>query len=188
MAYPSKTDRETILGAAVEQLGRVGLAGLSLRSLAASLGIAPNALYRYFVDKSDLEAALSDEAAKRLHQSLTAAATKGAATRSIRAIARAYLRFAREQRALYEMLMLPCEDGHEDPAHGALWAFVVEEVGRLTGEEKGPEAAVALWAYLHGMVSLEAMGVFAVAAKPASSLEFGLKAWIAAAGSGSAVV
>jgi len=48
MAYPAKTDRQAILSAALEQLTRNEMRALSLRGLAASLGIAPNALYRYF--------------------------------------------------------------------------------------------------------------------------------------------
>jgi AcrR family transcriptional regulator len=59
MPYPSKTNRQTILSAAVKDLAHGGIRGLSLRNLAASLGLAPNAIYRYFSDRSALEAALA---------------------------------------------------------------------------------------------------------------------------------
>jgi AcrR family transcriptional regulator len=44
MPYPSKTDRQTILSAAVKVLAHRDIRGLSLRNLAASLGLAPNAI------------------------------------------------------------------------------------------------------------------------------------------------
>src|ERR1035441_3272156 len=59
MPYPSKTDRQTILSAAVKDLAHGGIRDLSLRNLAASLDLAPNAIYRYFSDRSALEAALA---------------------------------------------------------------------------------------------------------------------------------
>ena len=58
MAYPAKTDRESILAAALEQVESEGLENLAIRSLAGRLGLAPNALYRYFENLSDLELAV----------------------------------------------------------------------------------------------------------------------------------
>jgi AcrR family transcriptional regulator len=66
MPYPSKTDRQTILTAAVKELVHGGIRDLSLRNIAASLDLAPNAIYRYFSDRRALEAALANEAARRL--------------------------------------------------------------------------------------------------------------------------
>src|ERR1700730_8333047 len=74
MPYPSKTDRQTLLSAAVKQLAHVGIRDLSLRNLAASLGLAPNAIYRYFSDRSALEAALAGEAARQMEWALSRAA------------------------------------------------------------------------------------------------------------------
>ena len=181
MPFPSKTGREAILTAAVERLERGEIQAVSLRSLAAELGIAPNALYRYFADRSQLEAAISAECARRLYAALRAAAGKAKPPRAIRNVAKAYLGFARQHRWLYETLVMPCPLTEESAhAHGELWLFVVELVGRLAGPKKAPEAAVALWAFLHGMASLEAAEVFS-SGKPLSSFDFGIKAWAAAA-------
>ena len=181
MPYPSKTDRETILAAAITQIEAGGLRAMSLRSLAASLGLAPNALYRYFADRASLEAAVSAEMADRLHALLRRAVGKKAPAAAMRATAAAYLKFARENRFLYEIFMLPCEGTPEDAAkHERLWLFVVEEVGRLAGPSRAPEAAVALWAFLHGVTALDAAGVFAHG-KPLRGLAFGLDAWLASA-------
>ena len=178
MPYPAKTDRQTILAAAVEQLKRDGLRGISLRSLAASLALAPNALYRYFANRAQLEAALTEESARRLHAVLRRAVGRKQPGEAIRSLARAYVKFARDERHLYEILMLPALASGEDVARCDLWVFVVNQVARLSGLPRAREAAVALWAFLHGMTALEAAKVFSEE-KPASSFEFGLNSWLA---------
>lgn len=181
MAYPSKTDRATILAAAVKQLEQYGLRGLSLRSLAASLELAPNALYRYFSDRSVLEAALAGEVSCLLHAAMQRAVRKGTPEQAIRSIARSYLTFARKHPNLYELLLLPCNaEGEEAAHHESLWNFVAGNVSSLTGPRHLHEASIALWAFLHGIAQLEAAKVFG-SETPAASLEFGLNAWIAAA-------
>lgn len=56
-------------------------------------------------------------------------------------------------------------------------AFAKSCVQRMTGETHAREAAVALWALLHGAATLEAGQVHGEN-KPASGSEFGLKAWL----------
>jgi AcrR family transcriptional regulator len=183
MPYPSKTDRETILAAAVKQVEQRGLRGLSLRSLAGTLELAPNALYRYFADRSVLESALADEASRLLHAAMQRAVHKATPEQTIRGIARAYLAFARKHPNLYELLLLPCDtDSKEAASHEHLWSFVVEHVATLTGVDQADDASVALWAFLHGIVQLEAANVFG-GEHPGTSFDFGLNAWLAAASS-----
>src|ERR1700730_14875867 len=74
MPYPSKTDRQTILSAAVKQLAHAGIRDLSLRNLAASLDLAPNEVYLFFSDRSALEAARAGEAARQMDMALRKAA------------------------------------------------------------------------------------------------------------------
>ena len=181
MAYPSKIDRAAILAAAAEQLDRVGVEQLSLRSLAAQLGVAPNALYRYFADRAHLQAALASHGAEVLLGLLRKAAGKKAPESAIRAMAAAYLRFARERRSLHAVAMMRCDWSHEDAkGHEQLWLFFVSQIARIAGEARAGEAGVALWAFLRGIAELEAAEIFSEE-KPASSLEFGIEAWLAAA-------
>jgi AcrR family transcriptional regulator len=181
MAFPSKTDRAQILAAAMEQLEREGMQKLSLRSLASSLGLVPNALYRYFADRSHLEAAVVSQVTIAVHGALVKAAGRKQPEPAIRAMARAYLSFAKDRRFLYEAWVKPCPDTSESlAAHDALWSFVAGQVARIAGEDQAPEAATALWAFLHGFVELQAAGVFHHG-KPQSSFEWGLNAWFDAA-------
>lgn len=184
MAYPAKTDREAILQVGMEMLAGEGLRGLSLRAVAARLGVAPNALYRYFADREALEAAMAAESAHRMHQALRRAAGNRDPEQALRAVARAYLRFAREKPEWYAMMMAPSECVGPPEPHPELWLFVLELVSRVSGEARKAEAAVALWAFLHGVAGLEAAGVFQQPVshkKPRSSVDFGLEAWLKAA-------
>ncbi len=186
MAYPAKTDRAAILAAAVQQIAQGGLAQLSLRSVAAQLGIAPNALYRYFADRAHLEAALSSEGASLLLEVLREAAGQQAPNAALRSMATAYLRFAREQAPMHDVVTMRCDRSPQDAqSHEQLWLFLVGYVAQITGELQAREAAVALWAFLRGMAALEAAQVFNEE-KPQSSFHFGLEAWFRAAEDASA--
>src|SRR3954462_7477112 len=55
-----------ILDAALRLVDDGGAEALSVRSVAAELGVAPNALYTYFGTKADLVAALGDDLLGRL--------------------------------------------------------------------------------------------------------------------------
>ena len=179
MPYPAKTNREAILLAAVRDLVHGGIRDLSLRNLAASLDLAPTAIYRYFSDRSALEAALADESARRMELALRKAAAGRDPATAIRRMATAYLRFARENRHLYEVMMSRHAPEHSAACRQGLWRFTVEQVRRMAGEERAAQASVALWALLHGMARLEAAQVFGEN-KPRSGFDFGLNAWLLA--------
>ena len=176
MPFPSKTDRNAILAVALDELANGGIRNLSLRNIAATLGLAPNALYRYFSDRAALEAALADECARRLEVVLRKATHGADAAKSIRRMADTYLRFAKENHNLYEVFMSFHTPDHAGSPRQSLWRFTVEQVQRITGETHAGEAAVALWALLHGAATLEAGKVHGKN-KPASGFEFGLNAW-----------
>ncbi|WP_419805105.1 TetR/AcrR family transcriptional regulator [Terriglobus sp.] len=183
MPAVAKTDREAILQAALVRLRRDGLPALSLRSLAADVGIATNALYHYFPSRSDLENALSDRAAYRMH----AALQRDLARRSreaklspadrVSTLAAGYLRFAQREPHLYAaMVHGPCSTGETTEGHTALWQLVYEAAAALHGEAEASHAAVSLWALLHGTISLLQAG--ALSMKPDECIRFGLQAWM----------
>jgi AcrR family transcriptional regulator len=179
MPYPSKTDRQTILSAAVKELAHGGIRDLSLRNIAASLDLAPNAIYRYFSDRSALEAALANEAARQLELALRKAADGCEPVTAIREMSSAYIKFARDNRHLYEVMMSLHAPEHDATSHRSLWTFTVEQVQRIAGSDRAAQASVAFWAFLHGAVALEAAQVLGKI-KPASGLEFGFEAWLMA--------
>lgn len=179
MPYPSKTDRQTILSAALRDLARGGIRDLSLRNIAASLNLAPNAIYRYFSDRPALEAALANEAARQLELALRRAADGCEPATAIRKMATAYIKFARGNPHLYEVMMSLHAPEHDATPRLGLWAFTVEQVQRIAGADRAARASVALWAFLHGIAGLEAAQVLDER-KPASGFDFGLDAWLIA--------
>jgi AcrR family transcriptional regulator len=177
--YPSKTDRKTILSAAIKELAYGGMRDLSLRNIAASLGLAPNAIYRYFADRRALEAALSSEAARQMEVALRTAADGCEPLAAVREVSSAYSRFAKNNPHLYEAMMSFHAPELDATSHESLWKFTVEQVQRIAGPDRAAQASVALWAFLHGAVALEAAQVLDEI-KPESGLEFGFEAWLMA--------
>src|SRR5260221_3637333 len=182
MPYVSKTDKQAILSAALQQVARDGIRCMSLRSVAASLGLTANALYRYFADRAALEAAICAEGDRQLESVLKRAAGTKEPRLALRKMAAAYVGFAREHPHLYELMMASCKN---TPAEAAnvdqnVWSFVVEQVSLISAKSCAHEAATSLWALLHGIVTLEAAQVFGEK-KPVRGLDFGLDAWFVAA-------
>jgi AcrR family transcriptional regulator len=179
MAYPSKTDRETILATAMALVSRDGIDQLAVRSVATALGLAPNALYRYFSSLADLKDELSDESRRRLLAVLKEASRDQQDLGSVRRMAHAYVQFARDHPHVFALTLLPSSFDDEDSSHRQSWRFVVDQVASIYGPEQAQEAAVALWAFLHGITVLESAGVFGDQ-KPSSGFQFGLEMWIQA--------
>ncbi len=184
----AKTDREKILRAALKRLRRGGIASVSLRLLAADLGITGNALYHYFPDRAHLEAALSSHSARMLQQALTKGLVQTEPEARLLGMAARYLAFARKEPHLYDVMCRanPAASVPEEAeAHTLLWQTVLAEVTALHGDTNAPRAATSLWALLHGSVALERAGVLGDA-KPRDSVDFGLQAWMGAAAKKSA--
>ncbi len=177
MPYPAKTNAGQILAAAVDLLERVGQAGLTLRALAAELHLTPNALYRYYPSREALLAAVAVYGARRLLECQQLVAGDGD---HLTALAREYLRFASERPALYELYMT-CDslNAEQRQVYAQLWELVVARLVPLAGP-RSPEAAMTLWAYLHGLVGLERSGVYDNGeGKPRHTSEFGLRVLLA---------
>lgn len=67
MPYPPRTDRAAIVAAAIKVLDERGLDGVSLRAIAAHLGIRQPALYHHFASKAELLDAVANEILARRH-------------------------------------------------------------------------------------------------------------------------
>lgn len=179
MSYPSKISREAILDCALAFIEAHGQAELSMRTLASQLGVTPNALYRYFASKADLESAMADEGSKLLLADLEAATLGQMPPEAIRAVARAYIRFARRFPELYAIKMRLCGgEQHKPASHDAIWQFVTNLAGGLPTPWHPKELAMSLWAFLHGMVELDRANLLEGQA-PETAIEVGLDVMLA---------
>jgi TetR/AcrR family transcriptional regulator, tetracycline repressor protein len=67
MPYPPRTDRRAIVSAAIEVMDEHGLDGVSLRAIAARLGVRQPGLYHHFASKAELLDAVAEEILDRWH-------------------------------------------------------------------------------------------------------------------------
>ncbi len=180
MAYPAKTSQAGILTAALEEVEQGGLEHVAIRSVAAKLGLAPNALYRYFGSLAELQAALAEEARRQVLCAMEQAAGRKEPADAIQAISETYLRFARERPRVYALYMHTSGSGVKTPQCARNTEFFLEHVARVYSTEAVLEASHALWAFLHGLAVLHEAGVLSVE-QSRSSLAFGLRTWLAGA-------
>lgn len=184
MAYPAKTDRASILNAALKQVEDEGVESLAIRSVASMLGLAPNALYRYFESLAALEASVAEEARQQMLEVMQKAAGRKGPAETIRAISKAYLRFAFERPQVFALYLKTSGPDSNIPQCTPLCArnteFFLQQVTRVYGETHALEASLALWASLQGLAVLREAGVLS-AAQSSASLKFSLRMWISGA-------
>ena len=177
MAHPKLLSADEIVRTAVRLVEDGGADGLSLRAVAAELGVKAPSLYRYFWDKEALEVAIAQEILGiMLVKFRTAAATSDPDTR-FRRVADTYLRFARERFPLYAFVIQDRIARYQSVAGKALWNVMLEAASGVSGQADDTAAAVATWSFLHGYATLEHSGAFG-ASGPKGGLERGVEAFL----------
>jgi AcrR family transcriptional regulator len=177
MPYPAKTDPDQILETAMKILKQDGREALSMRKLAETLDLKAPSLYRHYADKNALEQAIAAKAATQLRHSLESANRPlRSPAKILHQSARTYCTFANEHSDLYDLMMTNFTPA-DIPEAKALWNFVLEIIGQITKNPDDTSAAVALWAFLHGFVTLERNGLFGPSG-PKNALEVGINALI----------
>jgi AcrR family transcriptional regulator len=153
--------RGRLLGRALERVAADGVSGLSLRALAADCGTSTTAVYSLFGGKTGLLAALFDEALRLFREHL--AVTPGDDTLDdLVRLGLAYQRGALAHPHLFEVVF---DGGPPNRAAGAALAPLREFVDRAVKSDALPPdvdpttAALALWATVHGWVSLQLRGL-----------------------------
>src|SRR3990172_13403798 len=99
--------RSAIIDAAVEIVSTQGVEALSIRGVAERIEYAPATIYLYFESKDALLRTVVEEAGRRFDLALAAAVPDvplATAIERLRALRRAYLRFALEQTAAFRLL------------------------------------------------------------------------------------
>lgn len=160
--------RERLCAAAERLFAQRGPDAVTMRQLAAELGVSPMTPYRYFKDKDDILAAVRarafDAFAARLEQAFAAhdsAAARGSA------VGDAYVDFARSNPEAYR-LMFDFTQAHEQDypdlvratarARATMTAYVraLIDGGFITGDAQ--LIGTVMWAALHGAMVLDFAG------------------------------
>jgi AcrR family transcriptional regulator len=147
VAEPSR--REQVISAAIELLESEGPDGLSMRAVAAQVGVSAPALYKHFPDKDAIESAVIAQGFRDVAAAFEATAEDG--DDSLGAIAVAYRAWAKAHPHLYRLMTHKALRRDELPpgVEAAAAAPLVRAVG---GD---PDLARAAWAMAHGLTSLE---------------------------------
>lgn len=161
--------RERLCEAAERLFAERGPDAVTMRQLAAELGVSPMTPYRYFQDKDDILAAVRTNAFTRFAESLeTARATAGDARAKGRAVGEAYVVFALKHPHSYK-LMFDLNQPHAEKypelvaagqrARGTMTGYVEDALkeGFLKGDAQ--QIGLMFWASVHGAVVLELAGL-----------------------------
>lgn len=168
----SETDvadfRERLCDAAERLFAEKGPDAVTMRQLAADLGVSPMTPYRYFQDKDDILAAVRTNGFNRFADALenAYAFAEGARAKGT-AVGEAYITFAFEHPATYKLMFdldQPHEKNYPDliaAAHRASdtqtqYVKTLVADGVLSGDPA--EIGAMFWAAAHGAVGLELAG------------------------------
>lgn len=158
--------REELCAVATRRFAEAGYAGVTLRGLAAELGVSPMTPYRYFRNKEEIFQAVRTEAFRRFGVSIEDAARGlGCPLERIKATSRAYVRFARREPHAYRIMFQldpPAPDEEHDPLqHEELqrgWQVLHDAMadGVARGFLRGDPTLLAhlAWIPVHGLVTL----------------------------------
>jgi AcrR family transcriptional regulator len=154
-----------LIEAGLKLIEKKGVRALTLREIGTRVGVSRMAAYRHFSDKADLLAAIREAGFAQFADALDAARSKAGKTFAsrLKAMALAYVRFAADHPAHYEV-MFGWADEPERPAapspSGARAFGILEETirqGQQTGDIRaGDSVALArlVWAQVHGISML----------------------------------
>ena len=168
-------DPEIVTKAAAGIVDADGLAALTLARLAATLGIAPPSLYKHVGGLEDLTVRVTTLAIRCLADRLVAAAIGRSGSQALRAIAKAYRRFATDHRGLY--LLTQAAPASASAEQGVEVARALEVFGAVVASygvsrELSVHAIRLTRAGLHGFADIEARRGFQISASVDESFAF----------------
>jgi len=150
--------RSAILAAAVDALTESGPARLSLRDLARRAGVSHAAPAHHFGDKAGVLTAVAAEGYNLLADALTATQERAG---DFLEVGVAYVRFAIDHRAHFEVMFRPDLYHPDDPALAAARRragdALYSGVGSVSATKRGldiPLAGVSAWCLVHGFATL----------------------------------
>lgn len=143
----------------LKALASRGAAELSLRHLAREVGVTPPAAYRHFRSKDALLAAISEEGFARLNTAFADARIADSPQERLIETGIAYVRFAKEQPALFRLMFGAEEQEEAGPEAEAAFATLkdlsaaVSDLGTDNDEALRVET-VRRWSVVHGFAML----------------------------------
>lgn len=157
-----RLDQEAVLQAAEALVDRDGYDALTMTSLAAELDARVSSLYNHVANLEDLRALIQVRAMRMLGEHVRGAAMGHAGADGLHALSHELRAFARTHPQRYAALTRPPIDrqGFYTAALDAIEALAVMVRSAGLPEERLIQTGMAIFAALHGFVSLEVAGYF----------------------------
>jgi AcrR family transcriptional regulator len=173
--------RLTLIQTGLDLIAEHGARALTLRELGKRAGVSRMAAYRHFRDRAALLEAIREAGFERFAEALEQARL-GAGddfTARMQALSVAYVRFAREYPAYFEVMFSPIEEPESHPrseagerAFEALHQTIRD--GQVSGNVRPGDSlllACAAWAIVHGIATLQLERLFAAEMTPDAFIE-----------------
>ncbi len=159
MPPKSKFTKEEIVKAAVDLTRREGMEALTARSLAQALGTSPKPIFGWFSSMTEIHQEVL-KTADELYQGYLRADMASGEYPPYKASGMAYIRFAREEKALFKLLFMRDRTGEtveEDRASiRPLLEILMSQLG--LSEDAAYLFHLELWVYVHGIATMIATG------------------------------
>ena len=156
--------KDALLEKGLEMIEEDGVAGLSLRKLAAKLGVSHTAPKNHYPSLRHLLTAIGVEGFKRFSAEMRAGIDAHASREErLHAALQGYVRFASQHPELFRMMFSPenCDLKDDSVRAGAADSFsVLSEISRDLDWDKAQEpdaqqrTEIMLWAFVHGYSAL----------------------------------
>ena len=172
MPPKQRITREMILESSFTMFCQEGMEVVNARSVAKALNCSTQPIFSYFAGMDDLKTALQDKA-RTLFEARIEVAIQS--EEPIFSACKAYFQFAMEYPHLFrQMFLLKREKQEETLAaiNAALREKAILPLQAKTGEDVGviERQCLKLWAYTHGLASLQAMGLLDVPAQDVEAM------------------
>jgi AcrR family transcriptional regulator len=161
-ARRARLDQQAVLVAAERLVDRDGYDALTMTSLAAELDARVSSLYNHVANLEDLRALIQVRAMGLLGQRVSKAAMGHSGADGLRVLSHELRAFARDHPQRYAAITRPAidRDAFFEAAAGSIEALSVMVRSAGLPEERLLPTAMAVFAALHGFVSLEVAGYF----------------------------
>jgi AcrR family transcriptional regulator len=160
--------RDALLTEALKIIERRGIADISLRELARRLGVSSAAPYHHFATRTELLLALAQNGFERFESVMREelARVDDSPIEQLRALGRAYLKFAAHHPALFRLMFASGFDPvfHLGESVGAKTFNMLKDVVAACLEQSGRHeqdplpACLAMWGGVHGIAALRLDG------------------------------
>jgi AcrR family transcriptional regulator len=157
--------RAVLIEAGLEIVAEKGVRALTLREIGARVGVSRTAAYRHFAEKTKLLAAIREAGFEKFAAALGKGrdAAKPEFAARLNAMGVAYVRFAREHPAYFEVMFSPAPVIEpKEPSEAEERAFRILEQAIVEAQAKGVVRAGdtrlmarAAWALVHGIGALK---------------------------------